>query len=185
LDFDNCIVNATQKFCSCYNEIYKYHPNFVYAEWKLVDQWSFLDQCPLVTSVEDIFKMRMFFDDLPFINDNTYEVLRDVNEKYHIILVSIGSHGNIALKSNWVHEYLPFIEDSIFLVNHNCTMNKSLVDMSIRDNEYHPIFIDDVVSNLESSNAMYKVAFGDIHSWNRSWDGDRCMNWTEVANFLL
>lgn len=185
LDFDNCIVNATQKFCSCYNRIYRYYKDFIPAIWQDVDQWNFSDQCPLIDNVEEIFKSRMFFDDLTFINENTYEVLRELNNKYHIIIVSIGTYGNIALKSLWIDEYLPFIKDSILLVNSGSKMNKELVDMGIRNDQQHPIFIDDVVSNLNSSNAKYKICFGDIHQWNKNWDGERALNWTEVGNKLL
>lgn len=180
LDFDNVIVNSTLKFCSCYNRIYRYHQNFVPAQWQEVNQWNFNDECPLVTDVEEIFRSTMFFDHLPFINDNTYEVLKELNEKYHIIIASIGTYGNISLKSQWVGEYLPFIKDSIFLVNNGSKMNKSLINMK------DSIFIDDVVSNLNSSNAKYKIVFGDVHSWNEDWnDEDRCLNWTEVRELLL
>jgi len=185
LDFDNCIVNSTQKFCSCYNEIYKLHPDFIPAIWQNTDRWDFQDTCPLVTNVEEIFKMKMFFEDLPFINDNTYKVLKRLNEKYHIIIVSIGTFENIALKSRWIGEYLKFIKDSIFLVNSGSKMNKELIDMSLRHDEHHPIFIDDVVANLNSSNAQRKIAFGDIHSWNKEWTGERALDWTDVENLLL
>lgn len=179
LDFDNTIINATQKFCSIYNRTYRYHPDFIPAKWECVDRWDFKDEAPLVTNVEDIFKSRMFFEDLPFINDNTYEVLKELNEKYHIIIASIGTYGNISLKSQWIGEYLPFIKDSIFLVNGGSKMDKSLIDMN------NSIFIDDVVSNLNSSNAKHKIAFGDVHSWNENWTGKRCYNWADVKNRLM
>lgn len=180
-DFDNTVVNATLKFCSVYNDAYRFHPKFIPAEWQYVDQYDFLDQCPLVNSVENIFKMRRFFDDLPFINENTYEVLEELNEKYQIILVSIGTYGNISNKSQWVGEYLPFVKDSIFLVNDKCKMNKSLINMSGEGN----VFLDDVVSNLNSVQVERKIAFGTIHQWNKDWTGERALDWTEVHKALL
>jgi len=181
LDIDNTLCNSTQKFCSCYNRIYRYHKDFVPAIWQEVNQWDFKDQCPLVTNVEDIFSSRMFFDDLSFINENTYEILKELNDKYHIILVSIGTYYNISFKSQWVGEYLPFIKDSIFLVNNGSKMNKSLVNMIGSGN----IFIDDVVSNLESVQVDRKLCFGTIHQWNSNWAGERALNWSEVKKILL
>jgi hypothetical protein len=184
-DIDNTIINSTKKFVSIYNQIYKYNSNFIRANWKLVNVWDFKDQCPLVENVEDIFRMKRFFTNLSFINDNTYEVLWELNKKYQIIIVSIGTSGNIALKTAWINEHLPFIKDSIFLVNNGTKMNKDLVNMSGKGN----VFLDDVVSNLNSvsdpDNNLRKIAFGDIYSWNIEWDGERVLNWTEVAELLL
>jgi hypothetical protein len=182
-DFDNVIVNSTKKFASIYNQIYKYNPDFVPANYKLVDKWDFKDQCPLIENVEDIFKMKRFFTNLSFINKNTYEVLWDLNKKYQIIVVSIGTAGNIALKTLWINENLPFIKDSIFLVNNGSKMTKNLVNMSGEGN----VFIDDVVDNLISvkDDNLRKIAFGDIHSWNLEWSGERALNWTEIGEKLL
>lgn len=181
MDFDNTLTNSTKKFCSIYNKVYKYHEDFIPANWKLVNQWDFRDQCPLIENVEDIFKMKRFFTDLPLINDNTYEILKELNKKYQLVVVSIGTYENISLKSQWINKYLPFIKDSIFLVNNGCKMNKSLINMSGKDN----VFIDDVVSNLNSVQVERKIAFGSICSWNEKWNGERALNWTEIGKLLL
>ena len=182
-DFDNVIINATFQFCKIYNQIYKYHQDFIPANWKLVNVWSFSDQCPLIENVEEIFKMNRFFKNLSLINNNTYEILQELNKKYHIIIISIGTYDNISLKSQWINEHLPFIKESIFLVKNGSYVGKEIINMSGKDN----VFIDDVVSNLNSvmDNNLRKIAFGDIHSWNINWDGERALDWTEVKKLLL
>lgn len=179
VDFDNTIVNATKAFCRLYNATYKGSPNFTPAQWELVDRYDFKDQCPLVLDVENIFKLKLLFNIFEFINHNTYEVLEQLAKVYQVIIVSIGTYENISNKSLWIKEYLPFIKDSIFLINNGVKMDKSLIDMK------NAIFIDDVVSNLNSSNAMDKICFGEIHEWNRDWNGNKCLNWTEVRDKLL
>ena len=179
LDFDNTIVNATKSFCNEYNNLYQNHLKFTPARWELVDRYDFKDQCPLVEKVEDIFKMKSFFENLEFINENTYQILQSLNEFYQIIIVSIGTYENISLKSLWIRDNLPFIKDSIFLVNNGCKMDKSLIDMR------NAVFIDDVASNLNSSNATFKRCFGEKHQWNLDWTGKHYLNWSNIAYELL
>jgi 5'(3')-deoxyribonucleotidase len=179
LDFDNTIVNSTQKFCSVYNQIYSIRKDFVPAKWYEVEKYNFSDQCPLISNVNDIFGNPLFFYNLDFINDNTYEVLQQLNENYHIIIASIGVPKNLSLKAIWLENNLPFITNYILLNNGNCKMQKEIIDM--RDS----ILIDDVTSNLISSNAECKIRFGDEFSWNRNWNGLTCVNWTDVGTMLL
>lgn len=181
VDFDNTICNTTEAFCSVYSSIYQHHPKFIFPKWELVDQYNFLDQCPLTESVEEVFKMEALFKSLKFINDNTYEILGQLNEKYQIVIASIGTYDNISLKSQYVKDNLPFIKDSVFLVNQGCAMNKNLINMSGEGN----VFIDDVVSNLNSVQVERKIAFGTIHQWNKDWNGERALDWTEVKRLLL
>lgn len=180
VDFDNSLVNTTKKFCEIYSELYKNHIDFIQPKWQLVDKYNFSDQCPLIEKVEEIFKMELFFKDLEFINPNTYEILEELNEKYQIIICSIGEYQNISYKTMWVKENLPFIKDSIFIVNEGCKMTKSLANMS----DLNSIFIDDVESNLISSNAPYKILFGELHQWNKNWTGQHCIDWSSVKEYL-
>jgi 5'(3')-deoxyribonucleotidase len=125
--------------------------------------------------------MKRFFTNLPLINENTYEVLIELSKKYNIIVVSIGTYRNIELKSQYIEKYLPFIKESIFLAKNGSYTSKNLVNMNGKGN----VFIDDVVSNLNSVQVERKIAFGDIKSWNEKWNGERALNWTEVGNLLL
>jgi 5'(3')-deoxyribonucleotidase len=176
---DNTIVNSTKAFCSVYNELYKLHPQFELAKWELVNTYSFKDQCPLIDEVEEIFKEDNFFNHLEFIDDNAYEVIQELTGTYQVIIVSIGTYENISLKSLWVQENLPFIKDSIFIINDGVKMDKSLINMQ------NGIFIDDLSCNLFSSNATYKICFGKLKEWNENWKFDRCFNWLDVREKLL
>lgn len=130
----------------------------------------------------EIFEDPIFFKKLKFINDNTYEVLRRINEKYHIIIVSIGTPINLSRKAEWLHNNLPFINDYVLLNNGNCEMNKGIVNMSQYPGS---ILIDDVTSNLDSSDAWNKIVFGKEYSWSKTKGYKRCFDWAEVERELL
>jgi len=181
---DNSITNSTKSFCESYNILYKYHKNFIPADYKLVDTWNFENQCKLLKSEADvleIFETPIFFKLLKLINDNTYEVARELNEKYHIIIVSIGTPMNLSRKALYLQETLPFIKDYALLYNENCKMNKEIIKMDYPDS----IFIDDHVDNLISSNAINKYVFGKDYPWSKTDDYYRLWNWTDVAEKLL
>ena len=183
-DFDNTLVSTTEAFIKTYSSIHKDHPEFIQPNWEDVNEWDFKDTCHLLNGrddVEAIFKMKELFDNLKLINHNTYEVLEKISNKYQIVLVSIGSYENIHHKSLYVKNNIPFIKDSVFLVNENCAMKKELVNMSGEGN----VFLEDVKSNLDSVIVDRKICFGRIRSWNEQWEGERAFNWSEVAEKLL
>lgn len=183
LDFDGTIVASIEAFCKTYNYLYKNHPDFKPACWWLVDQWNFSNQCPLLEGkdekVEKIFENELFFKYLDFLNENTYEILQELCNKYEVIIVTIGTFKNISLKSLWIKEHLPFIKECIFIVNDGCRMDKSSINMQ------GAIFLDDTTDNLNSSNADIKICVGDEYPWNNKWDGIRCYNWTDVKTLLI
>ena len=47
------------------------------------------------------------------------------------------------------------------------------------------MYIDDVNANLQSTNADYKIIYGDIYDWNKESEYERCFNWTDIENYLL
>ncbi len=179
LDFDGTIVDSIKAFCDTYNFYYEKIDGFKPADWSKVKQYNFKDQCPLVTDVQDIFSNIYFFDKLEFINCNTFEIIKELNKEFEIHIVTIGTINNIAQKSIWIKKNLPFIKHCEFLFNNGCKMDKSIVDMK------DSIFIDDVLSNLESSNAKYKIIFGDEYEWNRDSEHIRCFNWSDVKALLI
>jgi 5'(3')-deoxyribonucleotidase len=181
LDIDNCITNSTKAFCHCYNLFYNFKPDFIPAQYKKVDKWDFTDQCTLIKSedeVERIFGMTTFFANLEFMDRNTYKVLEKLNKKYELYLISIGTPDNISNKTIWVKRNLPFIQNSIFLVNLN-KLGKGIINMK------DGIIVDDVEENLYSSNASEKICFGKVASWNLNWNGDRSLDWLSIEKRLL
>ena len=184
LDMDNTITNSTKSFCESYNILYKYHKDFIQSNWELVNTWNMQDQCTILKSESDvleIFETPIFFKLLKLINDNTYEVVRELNEKYQIIIASIGTPMNLSRKALYLQETLPFIKDYALLYNNGIKMNKEIIQMNYPDS----IFIDDHVSNLKSSNAVNKYVFGKDYPWSQTNDYERLWNWTEIANKLL
>jgi 5'(3')-deoxyribonucleotidase len=181
LDVDSTIIHSPKAICACYNELYKSHPDFKPALWWENTKWHMKDIMPLVNDCNDIFSLPIFFEKCEFINDNTKEIIEKLCKKYEVIICSIGTSGNIAYKSLWLKVNLPCIKEYILLVkNGKCDMDKSSIDMS-----GDSIFIDDVVSNLESSNAKYKICFGDTYEWNENWKGAWAINWTDIEKLLL
>ena len=180
IDFDSTIVDSISAFCDSYNKLYRDHPRFIPATPCKVEKWNFKDQCPLVEDTAKIFASELFFRNVDFINGNTKEIIEQLCEKYDVILITIGSLQNIALKSMWLYDYLPCIKEHIFLVNNGCKMDKGIVDM-----EGDTIFIDDVDSNLKSTNAKHKIIFGDIYDWNVDSQYPRAFNWTDLSRLLL
>jgi len=183
LDFDGTICNTIDSVCKVYNDWYKFEPNFKKAEsWK-TNTWNFTDTCPLLEgkdeNVEKIFSSPDFFKHLDFLNSNTYDVLRELCNKYEVIIVTIGTFKNISLKSLWIKERLPFIKECIFIVNDGCRMDKSSINME------GAIFLDDTADNLNSSNADIKICVGNKYPWNDKWDGIRCYNWTDIKTLLI
>jgi len=183
LDFDSTIANSILSFTEFYNLVFKNEKNFKKAIADNCNQWDLKDICPLVNNPMDVFSSKLFFEQLTFM-DNAKEVLLKLSEQYELIICSIGTYDNISLKSLWIEKHLPFIKNSILIVNEGCKMNKSMVDMNI-DNS---IFIDDHESNLYSSNCDFKICFGKEYPWNSKWiaEGNKhCIDWLEVEKMLL
>ncbi len=183
LDFDNTICNSIQSFCSVYNIFYQDQTDFKPAIWQDVKMWNFLDQCPILEGdkekVHNIFEHNLFFNNLELMDDCTREVIEKLCEKYTVIVASIGTPLNIARKSLWLRDNLPCIKDYVLLVNDGNVMCKELVNME------SAVFLDDVVSNLDSVNAKHKIIFGKEYIWNLGSSYERCMNWTDVGRLLL
>jgi 5'(3')-deoxyribonucleotidase len=182
IDFDLTIVDSIKAFCDVYNAWYKYLPEFKPADPNKISSYDFKCICPLLENKEDklaIWSSSLFFDCVEFIDENTYDVLVNLNEKYQLIVCSIGTPKNIAQKAWFLKRKLPFIKDYVLLTNKDCEMNKSVVNME------EAIFLDDIPSNLESTNAETKVLFGKIYPWNKDWQGKYCLDWEDVGERFL
>lgn len=179
LDFDDTIVHSSKAICSIYNEMYQDYPHFKPANWWENTKWNYVGICPLMRCPSELFSEKIFFEYVDFINGNTKDVIETLCEKYEVIVASIGTPQNIAHKSIWLKENLPCVKEYIFLCNDHCKMDKSTIDM------INGIFIDDVVSNLDSSKAKGKIVFGDEFDWNKTYKYPRCLNWTDIGDLLL
>ena len=181
-DFDGVIIDQIKGYCDAYNYSYCNKENFEEADYTLVNKYDLSDQCPLADTqdkVKDLFACYEFWSWAEFM-PNAYEVLERLNEKFNLTICSIGTNLNIYRKSKWIDVNLPFIKNCIYINNGNNFMDKSIIDMN------GGILIDDVGSNLISSNAHYKICFGQIYDWNRQIPEGcvRASDWNAVEEIL-
>lgn len=181
-DFDGTICNSSKAYCDAYNVTYFDKEGFQEADHTKVTLYNLTDQCSLANTqekVRDIFAGYEFWSWLEFMDD-AKEVLERLNEKYNLIICSIGTNLNLSRKSKWINQNLPFIHNCILINNGNNIMDKSIVDMN------GGILIDDVASNLKTSNAQFKLCFGQMYDWNKDLpDGCiRANDWFEVEKYI-
>ena len=181
LDFDNTIVNATETFVKTYNHDYEDYDEFVPGDPLKVNDYDFADECSLLQEGDKtrIFESVAFFYLLDFIEPNTKDILQKISEKYDVYITTIGTIKNLCRKAQWLDLELPFIKNYILLRNENYEMNKSIVNM------HDSIIIDDVSSNLFSSNAKDKYLFGKTYNWNKDWNGLTFKTWDNIDKTFL
>ena len=183
-DFDLTITDSIAAYVAAYNEIYLGHKDFVPADHTLVNTYDLKDQCPLVKITEEklrIFESLEFWYSLEFMT-HAYEVLQRLcnNDKFKVIICSIGTKINISRKAKWIEKHLPFVKNCIFINNGNSSMDKSIIDMS------GGLIVDDVAENLKTSNARWKICYGKEYDWNKDLPKDsiRIENWLDVEKFI-
>lgn len=176
LDFDGVIVNTVKAICKLYNDDFKYYKKFQHIDWKTIDTWDFTElNCTTPCYINVYFNTERFFNNLEFmpLAKRNIKLLQD---KYEIVVVSSGYSPNLKIKEKWILEHLPNVK--FIGVNLKEYKDKSHIDMS------DGIFFDDSESNLKTSNAIRNICFGEIHSWNKHWDGERVDNWYEVLEMM-
>ena len=191
VDFDGTIVDSISAVCKVYDNRYSWQFGYTKPNPFLVNTWNFADQCHLLEyeEVEDIFGSQSFFNYLqPY--PNVINILKRLKNKYQIIIVSIGTYENISLKSMYIKEHLPFIDDFIGIVNSGAIMDKSIVNMA-GTNDCTNIFIDDNENNLYSqanTPNLIRCCYGKEYQWNEKWkkeNGRWLYDWEEVYKELM
>ena len=177
IDFDGTIVNSVKSIVSMYNEDFQYYDNFTPVHWTDIETYEFAEcKCANQEYFNICFNQKRFFDNLEFM-DWAKEVLDELKEEYNISIVSIGHKPNLKAKEIWINEHLPYCK--FIGVNFKEHSDKSHISM-----EKNSIFIDDSSHNLTTSNAEYKVCFGDVYPWNEDWKGERSYNWMDIKDFI-
>lgn len=185
LDFDECLVDTMKSFCETYNEKFKDHKEFVPSDYTNVYKYNFTDQCPLLQGTDEvhaIFDSEEFFEHLA-IKDYCIDTLLDHKSYFDYHIVTIGTPKNLALKSLWISEHLPFIQNVTLMSNGINKVDKSVINMF--NGDIPNIFLDDHHDNLISSNANIKIcmaSYGD-REWNSKWDL-KVNNWIEFDKIL-
>ncbi len=179
IDMDNVIFDTVEAIKTMYDEDFILYDGWENVLLKDIKSYSF-SELKLLTEdmlINNYFKSCRFFNLVDCIGGAEL-TLNNLNAVmgYPITLVSIGTPENIKGKIFWVDEFnrrfnirLNFIGVQGF--------DKSQVDMS------DGILIDDLPKNLESSNAAYKICFGD-YEWNKEWSGVRASNWGQVKQLI-
>lgn len=176
IDYDGCIANSIKAICEMYDEDYWAYKAYKKVDWSEINSWNF-DELELASKeeIDDYFNQQRFFNRVEFMPWADF-ILRRLSSYFNITIVSMGNSDNLAYKKLWCKIKLPFAD--YIGINFNDYSDKAHIDMS------DGIFIDDVVANLNTSNAQKKICFGDKYSWNQDWDGIRCANWFDVWKLI-
>ena len=186
LDFDNTIVDTIAAVVSLYNEDYSSHDGFIPINPKVVTSWEF-KECNLATygEIDKYFGDERFFQRIK-LYPGARQALRSLSHMYNIAIVSHGYAKNLKLKEKWVKDKLfKEIFDSscnaeFIGVDWKEYSDKSHVDMS------DSIFVDDSIKNLKTSNAKYKILYGEYMDWNNMKNEFiRCKNWKNLTRQIL
>ena len=193
------ITNSIDAIVSLYNDDFQAYPNFHYIKSKDIHTWNF-EECKCANA--DIFNMYFntprFFDKLNFM-DQADTFIWLLSYQFNFVIVSHGNYPNLQLKKKWIDRKLKlFINDTKMLnqgtvdfigVDFRDHNDKSHVDMS------DGIFVEDTYDNLVTSNAKYKIIFGEQYPWNANNEvcmatglGEsytRCLNWMELYQEII
>lgn len=177
IDIDNTLINTIATITNLYNEDFKFYSKFQFIDWHNVKTWDF-EELELASReyINHYFNQPRFFREAVFMN-NAVEVIERLYQRgYEIIFCSMCYSPNGRGKDLFLKELFPYAK--FINVNIKEYPDKSHIDMS------GAIFLDDDGKNLETSNAMFKVCFGELLPWNENYAGDRCCSWLDFEEFI-
>ena len=177
-DLDGVVFNTIECICKMYNNEFKNHPAFKKVQWWEVNTWEF-KECKLATKkhIDSYFSKKKFFENVKMMNNSKIVIDNLYKQGFKIIFVSMGDKQNLTLKKKWVKKHFPYAK--FIGCDFKEYSNKSHINMK------GSIFIEDSSSNLFSSNAEYKILFGEIYKWNIDWEGRRCRFWEDVWEEIM
>lgn len=178
IDFDNTIVQTIRRVCDLYNEDYAFYDSFIPVCPDEITSWNFKELVLANKKNIDLYftQSRFFNEELVEMRDACDVINRLYDNGDTIFIVSTGTRPNLRLKKAWLRNHIRFTD---FLeVDINKYKNKNHIDMK------GGILIDDMTLNLNGSNAMKKICFGDKFRWNADWNGERCLTWNDVYKTL-
>ncbi len=180
VDCDGTLISSIDAVCHTYNELYCGNSNFIEADPDKVVSWNMQEVIPLCKDINELFGHPLFFEFVQPLDEWTIETLEKLTAKYTLIGCSIGVPANISRKAKFIAKKFPMIKQSVLLMQDDCKMNKSIVRMG-----NNSIFLDDVFSNLESSDAGFKICVGKKYAWNSKSNYLRCETWQDIGKTLL
>ena len=178
VDFDGTIVDTIGRICDIYNEDYSYYDGFVPFRPDEIKTWNF-DELKLANRkvINLYFSQPRFFNDELQPMRGACEVLNRIhNNGDQVIIVSSGTKPNLKLKKAWLRNHIEF--DNFIGVDIGKHNNKDHIDMR------GGVFVDDMTMNLQGSNAMRKICYGQEYDWNVDWKGERCYTWEDIYDAI-
>lgn len=172
VDYDGVIVNTIEAIVEMYDREFWQHPDYHKVDWSEIESWHF-DELNVASPehIDKYFEKEEFFEIVEYMPYADY-ILSQLKNYFQIYIISMGNGSNLTLKKQWCQQHLPFAE--FIGIDFKDYPDKRHINM--RDS----VFIDDVIANLNTSNAQKRICFGDKYAWNKDWSGDRCANWFEV-----
>lgn len=162
LDVDGVLTKSNDAMCALLNKKYnKSHKGIEVLDWNYTNLYPTNSD-----EVEALFETKELFDNLELI-DNAESYLKQYRNK--ITIVTKGG------AENYLRKRLLFNKkgfEDIPIIRIPLDVSKAVIDMS------DGLFIDDCTSNLNESNAKYKVMFmeyndGKEREWQKGWKGER------------
>jgi 5'(3')-deoxyribonucleotidase len=179
LDFDEVLADSIEAVLQILNK--RYNKNIKFEEVKV---WNFNDVFPEIhgEEISQLFDENEFWD-VVCLKRGAYKFVEYALTNpliEDITIVSIGRKNNLINKEKFVEKIWGDKVKFIGIYSHECTMDKSCVDMS------GGIFIDDNENNLFSSNAEFKLLFKNIEDaeWNSQWKGDYVRDFDDLKFYL-
>ena len=194
LDFDGCLVNSIDAIVSLYNDDFQAYPDYHHIKSSDIHTWNFEEcNCGSPEIFNTYFNTPRFFEHLRFMEHaDTFIWL--LSYQFDFVIVSCGNSPNLKLTQQWINNKLKlYINDTKMLnqgkvdfigVNFKDHNDKSHIDMS------DGIFVEDTYDNLVTSNAKYKIIFGEQYPWNIENEVNRaaglgesytrCKDWMEL-----
>lgn len=186
IDVDNCLVHSVRRMCDIYTKYYSSHPNYIKPNPDKIMKWDAEDELPLLTKedIKNLFEEDEFYTG-EIIKDDAIKVLYELHSsnKFDFCFVSIGTSKNIANKTQFLENYLPFIQQHIMLVKNfvsDLRMDKSILTGK-------GVLLDDHVNNLITTNVDFPVLFKDQgnREWNEGWKGSEVSSWLEFRDLAF
>lgn len=177
VDFDGVIVDTIGAICALYNSDFAHYKKFKPVHPNQIQTYEFSEcTCASKETIDWYFNTPRFFKKLRKMM-GAYLALSSLSNDYQIVVVSHGYSPNLQAKEQWIKKHLSFVD--FCGVNLKEYQDKSCVDMS------GGIFIDDKLSNLDTSNAKEKIVFGKEYPWNTgNTKYTRVMNWMDALKYI-
>lgn len=178
LDFDGTLVDSISSICKLYNKDFRYYEDFCPVLPTQIQTYDFSEcTCASKEIIHTYFQTPRFFNSLKFM-PGAVGALRFIKNDFNINIVSHGFQANLLAKRLWIEKHIPHA--TFTGIDLSQTKDKSCVDMS------GSIFVDDMVSNLDSSNAKHKIIFGKTYPWNEDEHGyTRCKDWIDLGREII